>query len=205
MTPSSTTGGHLPSGFLRPASCVNSHLPARACARLRPRAAPRALRGDPNGAPSVDWFEVLTENYLVPGGRATPQPHADPRALSRRDARRLALDRQHRGPRREYLRAVRDLARRVEPAWISDHLCWTGVDGRNLHDLMPLPYTEEALRHVIARVREVQDFLGRRLRHRERVELRHLHELDAQRVGIPRRTRRKPPTVCCCSTSTMST
>jgi uncharacterized protein (UPF0276 family) len=64
---------------------------------------------------------------------------------------------------RDYLCAVRELAARIEPAWISDHLCWTGVSGTNLHDLMPLPYTEEALEHVSARVREVQDFLGRRL------------------------------------------
>lgn len=64
---------------------------------------------------------------------------------------------------REYLRAVRALAARVEPEWISDHLCWTGVGGRNLHDLMPLPYTAEALRHVARRVGQVQDFLGRRI------------------------------------------
>ncbi|HEY5808688.1 MAG TPA: DUF692 domain-containing protein, partial [Povalibacter sp.] len=55
------------------------------------------------------------------------------------------------------------LAQRVHPAWISDHLCWTGVAGINLHDLMPLPYTDEALRHVAARVHQVQDFLGRRI------------------------------------------
>jgi uncharacterized protein (UPF0276 family) len=61
---------------------------------------------------------------------------------------------------REYLHAVRMLARRIEPAWISDHLCWTGVEGRNMHDLLPLPYTEEALGHVAARIGEVQDALG---------------------------------------------
>ena len=55
------------------------------------------------------------------------------------------------------------LAKRLEPAWISDHLCWTGVGGKNLHDLLPLPYTEEALQHVVARVRAVQDILGRRI------------------------------------------
>jgi uncharacterized protein (UPF0276 family) len=55
------------------------------------------------------------------------------------------------------------LARRIEPAWISDHLCWTGVEGRNLHDLLPLPYTEEALASVVARVSEVQDALGRQI------------------------------------------
>jgi len=61
------------------------------------------------------------------------------------------------------LRMVRALASRIEPHWISDHLCWTGVDGRNLHDLLPLPYTEEALRSVVARVAQVQEALGRQI------------------------------------------
>ncbi len=56
---------------------------------------------------------------------------------------------------------MKTLAQRIEPAWISDHLCWTGVGGRNLHDLLPLPYTPEVVRHVAARIREVQDFLER--------------------------------------------
>ena len=62
-----------------------------------------------------------------------------------------------------YLQRLKALADRVQPMWVSDHLCWTGVHGTNLHDLFPLPYTEEALRHVAARVREVQETLGRRL------------------------------------------
>src|SRR2546427_751881 len=64
---------------------------------------------------------------------------------------------------REYLRQVKALAARVEPAWISDHLCRTGVAGRYTHDLLPLPYTEEALAHVVERVRAVQELLGRRI------------------------------------------
>jgi len=63
----------------------------------------------------------------------------------------------------DYLTRLAGLAKRVEPAWVSDHLCWTGVQGVNLHDLMPLPYTEEALEHVVARVRRVQDTLRRRI------------------------------------------
>lgn len=113
--------------------------------------------------PAVDWFEVLTENYLVPGGRPLhylarirERYPVAMHGVSLSIGSTAALD-------YDYLRAMRALARRIEPAWVSDHLCWTGVDGRNLHDLMPLPYTEEALRHVAARVREVQDFLGRRL------------------------------------------
>ena len=62
-----------------------------------------------------------------------------------------------------YLAQVKALAARIEPAWISDHLCWTGVHGKNLHDLLPLPYTEEALKHIVGRVRTVQDILGRRI------------------------------------------
>jgi len=63
----------------------------------------------------------------------------------------------------EYLRQVKALAARVEPEWVSDHLCWTGVAGRNTHDLLPLPYTEQALDHVVARVRTVQEVLERRI------------------------------------------
>jgi len=62
-----------------------------------------------------------------------------------------------------YLRTLKQLARRFEPAWISDHLCWTGAGGHNAHDLLPLPYTDEALRHVVGRVCQVQDVLGRRI------------------------------------------
>jgi uncharacterized protein (UPF0276 family) len=64
---------------------------------------------------------------------------------------------------RDYLLGVRQLAERFAPEWISDHLCWTGTDGLNLHDLLPLPYTVEALAHVVGRVRETQDVLGRRI------------------------------------------
>src|SRR5919201_447356 len=64
-------------------------------------------------------------------------------------------------PNFEYLQDLKDLAHRVEPKWVSDHLCWTGVHGKNLHDLLPIPYTREALDHVVARVQLVQDFLGR--------------------------------------------
>jgi uncharacterized protein (UPF0276 family) len=110
--------------------------------------------------PAVDWFEILTENYLVAGGR--PMQWLDRiRAdypvvmhgvsLSIGSADPLDFD---------YLAAVRKLARRVSPCWISDHLCWTGVASRNLHDLLPLPYTEAAVRHVADRVQRVQDFLG---------------------------------------------
>jgi uncharacterized protein (UPF0276 family) len=115
------------------------------------------------GRPPVDWFEALTENYLVPGGRPLDYlmriRERYPLAMhgvSLSIGSTAPLD-------HEYLRQVKALAARVQPAWVSDHLCWTGVAGRNTHDLLPLPYTEEALTNVAERVRTVQDVLGRRI------------------------------------------
>lgn len=115
------------------------------------------------GAPGIDWLEILSENYMVPGGkplhylrrlreRYPMVMHGVSLSIGSSDP----LD-------RDYLRRLKTLADMVEPAWISDHLCWTGVDGVNLHDLLPLPYTEDAVSHVTDRVQQVQDFLGRRI------------------------------------------
>ena len=115
------------------------------------------------GRPRVDWFEAITENYLVPGG--PPLRHLErvranyPVALHGVSLSIGGTDPLEQG----YLRDLKQLVSRIEPAWVSDHLCWTGVRGHNLHDLLPLPYTEEAVRHVSDRVRRVQDHLGRRL------------------------------------------
>jgi uncharacterized protein (UPF0276 family) len=116
-----------------------------------------------DSAPAVDWFEVISENFMVAGGR--------PLFTLERVRQRypivlhgVSLSIGSTDPLNEtYLRRLRDLARRFEPAWISDHLCWTGVGGHNLHDLLPLPYTEEAIAHVVERVQRVQDILGRRI------------------------------------------
>jgi uncharacterized protein (UPF0276 family) len=113
--------------------------------------------------PKVDWFEVLSENYLDTGGRPLfvldqvvgrypVALHGVSLSIGSTDP----LD-------RAYLVKLKALARRTRAHWVSDHLCWTGVLGRNTHDLLPLPYTEATLRHVAARVREVQDFLERPL------------------------------------------
>jgi uncharacterized protein (UPF0276 family) len=116
-----------------------------------------------NSEPAVDWFEILSENYLVPGGK--PLHYLDRirerfplvmHGVSLSVGSTDPLD-------HDYLKQLKALATRVCPAWISDHLCWTGVHGKNMHDLLPLPYTEEAIGHVAARVREVQDILGRRI------------------------------------------
>ena len=62
-----------------------------------------------------------------------------------------------------YLYELKALCERVKPKWISDHLCWTGVQGKNVHDLLPLPYTEEAVKHVVGRIQHIQEFLGRQI------------------------------------------
>jgi hypothetical protein len=116
-----------------------------------------------SGRPPVEWFEALTENYLVPGGKPlhylTRIRERYPVALH---GVSLSIGSTH-PLDREYLGKVKALAARIEPEWVSDHLCWTGVGGKNAHDLLPLPYTEEALANVVARVGAVQDFLGRRI------------------------------------------
>ncbi len=113
--------------------------------------------------PAVDWFEIISENYMVEGGK--PLHYLD-RIRERYPVVMHGVSLSIGGTDpldREYLTQLKALARRVEPAWISDHLCWTGKNGVNMHDLLPLPYTEEAIGHVAARVRQVQDFLGRRI------------------------------------------
>lgn len=111
----------------------------------------------------VDWLEILTDNYLVPGGK--PLHFLE---LIRRDypiaLHGVAMNLGSTDPLdRHYLQAVRDLAQRFDATIVSDHLCWTGLRGQYLHDLLPLPYTEEAVRHVAQRIRQAQDMLGRRL------------------------------------------
>ena len=115
------------------------------------------------GALRVDFFEAISENHLVPGGRPR-RIVADVRALAPVALHGVSLNVGSTDPLDfEYLDALAALARRVEAPVVSDHLCWTGVRGRNSHDLLPLPHTEEALRHVAARVRAVQERLGRRI------------------------------------------
>lgn len=116
-----------------------------------------------NGEPAADWFEVISENYMVDGGK--PLHYLD-RIRERYPLVMHGVSMSIGGTDpldRDYLRRLKALAGRIEPAWISDHLCWTGFDGTQLHDLLPLPYTEEAVAHVAARVREVQEYLGRRI------------------------------------------
>ena len=112
------------------------------------------------GAGGAAWFEVISENYFEPGGR----PWAVLERL-RRDVPivmhgvSLGIGNTDR-PDDRYLHLLKTAARRIEPAWISDHLCWGAVDGHYAHDLWPLPYTEEALSHVVSRVTRTQESLG---------------------------------------------
>ena len=113
--------------------------------------------------PALDWFEIISENYMVSGGRPLANltrirndypmaMHGVSLSIGSSDPLNI-----------EYLCDLKKLSDRIEPAFISDHLCWTGIAGKNLHDLMPIPYTEEAITHVVDRVRQVQDFLGRQI------------------------------------------
>lgn len=116
-----------------------------------------------NERPNVDWFEIVSENYMVDGGKPidylTRIREHYPMvmhgvSMSIGSTEPLNFD---------YLKQLKNLIKRVQPEWISDHLCWTGVNGLNLHDLMPLPYTEEAIQHVADRVSQVQDYLGQQI------------------------------------------
>jgi uncharacterized protein (UPF0276 family) len=113
--------------------------------------------------PAVDWFEIISENFMDSRGR--------PRHVLEQIAARypvvmhgVSLSIGSTDPLDfEYLTKLRDLARVVKPKWISDHLCWTGVAGRNTHDLLPIPYNRQTLKHVVERIRIVSDFLERPL------------------------------------------
>ncbi len=113
--------------------------------------------------PAVDWFEIISENFMDSWGR--------PRYVLEQIAERypvvmhgVSLSIGSTAPLDfEYLRKLKQLAADIGARWISDHVCWTGVAGVNTHDLLPLPYNEESLRHVVDRVRIVQDLLERPL------------------------------------------
>ena len=111
--------------------------------------------------PEVDWFEIISENFMDTDGKAK---------------RNIARIREHYPVvmhgiamsigtvdplNSEYLQKLKKLADWLKPAWITDHLCWTGIAHKNSHDLLPVPYTEEALKHIVTRIKQVQDYLER--------------------------------------------
>ncbi len=111
----------------------------------------------------ADWFEVISENFMIPGGRPLAileQVRADTPIV----LHGVSLSIGSTDPLNEtYLDELAALAARIEPAWVSDHLCWGSVGRHYAHDLLPLPYTEEALAQVVGRVERVQERLGRRI------------------------------------------
>lgn len=113
--------------------------------------------------PAVDWFEVVTEDYMEEGS-ANYQSllqinkhyplvlHGVSLSIGGTDPLDIG-----------YLKQLKHLIKMIQPKWVSDHLCWTGIDGLNTHDLLPLPYNEESLIHVAQRVRDVQSYLSQRI------------------------------------------
>ncbi len=115
------------------------------------------------GRVKVDWFEAISENFMIRGGRPL-RILEQARCLAPVALHGVSLSIGSTDPLSdEYLDELSALADRVDPAWISDHLCWGSVGGHYAHDLLPLPYTEEALAHVVARLDRVQQRLGRQM------------------------------------------
>jgi uncharacterized protein (UPF0276 family) len=114
-------------------------------------------------AEGIDWVEIISENFFEPGGRpwtVLEKVRAEVPVV----AHGVSLGIGSVDPISDgYLESLRTLIERIEPAWVSDHLCWGGYGGKYAHDLLPMPYTEEALRHVVERTRRVQDRLGRQI------------------------------------------
>lgn len=111
----------------------------------------------------VDWFEIISENFIEAhkgywdflADLRTDYPivmHGVSMSIGSTDPINL-----------NYLNKLKALAEFIKPSWISDHLCWTGVQGKNTHDLLPVVYTEESLKHIVSRIKQVQDVLGRNI------------------------------------------
>lgn len=114
-------------------------------------------------SPDVDWFEVVSENFMVQGGKALYYLDA---IAERYPLVMHGVSLSIGGPHAldpDYLQQLKKLADRVQPAWISDHLCWSRGNAHQLHDLLPLPYTDESLEYIAGRVAQVQDVLQRPL------------------------------------------
>ncbi|WP_221937491.1 MNIO family bufferin maturase [Shewanella psychropiezotolerans] len=127
---------------------------------LRPQHFPYLMKNDD---PLVDWFEIISENFMDNHGYAR---HVLQHIRSKRPVvmHGVSMNIGSTDPLNwTYLHKLKELADVVQPEWISDHLCWTGFAGVNTHDLLPLPLNEESLMHVAGRVREIQDFLRRPL------------------------------------------
>lgn len=112
-----------------------------------------------NFNPAIDWFEIISENYMIEGGK--PRENLE-RILDKYPVVQhgVSLAIGSPGPLDwDYLKKLKALTRRTKTPWLSDHLCWGRLPGAHFHDLLPLPYTEEVINYVVERARIVQDFL----------------------------------------------
>ncbi len=113
--------------------------------------------------PAVDWFELITENYLAPGGR--------PRAILHKIRANYPIVLHglsfnigsNEAPDLHYLAQLKALINDIQPAWVSDHICWTGLHGKTSHDLLPIAYNPETLSQVADKVNRIQDALQQRI------------------------------------------
>ena len=113
--------------------------------------------------PTVDWFEILAENYMIPNTTSL-RSLMQIREYYPLVIHGVSLSIGSTDPLNDnYLLRLKNLIHHLEPQWISDHLCWTGIDHFNTHDLLPLPYTEETIQHVVSRIQKVQDLLNRQI------------------------------------------
>lgn len=111
--------------------------------------------------PNLDWLEVVSENFMVDGGKPKHYLHSI-REHYPMVMHGVSLSIGSTDPlNKDYLRQLKVLINDLQPEWVSDHLCWTGAHQTNSHDLLPMPYNDEALVHVVDRISQVQDFLGR--------------------------------------------
>lgn len=114
-------------------------------------------------SPDVGWFELLTDNHLVAGGRARAEAFAI-RELYPVSLHCVNMSIGSSDPLNwDYLKSVKVLAGDLQPWMISDHLCWTSIHGQYSHELLPLPYTDESVLHVANRISAIQDYLGRQI------------------------------------------
>jgi uncharacterized protein (UPF0276 family) len=131
---------------------------------LRPAHISKFLTKPPR---SVSWVEVISENYMSweNGFQGISIENLEKvRSHLPVMIHGVSLSLGSPGPAsKSHLKRLKELIDRIQPDWISDHVCWTGIDGENLHDLLPLPYTEEAIHVVVDRINQTQDFLGRQI------------------------------------------
>jgi len=148
----------------------------------------------------VDWFEIISENFMIGGGRPLrildrilDQYRVVQHGVSMYFGSADRIDREH-------LKKLKELVKRTKTPWISDHLCWGSVDGRYTHDLLPMPYTFEAAEKNRAEDSRCSRLFGSPGRRGKCQQLRRISCFRNDRVGISERSRGTRPTVASCST-----